>query len=84
MAERMERLAAEEPGFLGMESVRNEGGHGITVSYWQTSEDIVRWKRHIEHLAGQELGKRRFYRHYSVRVARVDRAYSGPDGGIDR
>ena len=30
-AEKMVALASEQPGFLGVESVREEGGLGITV-----------------------------------------------------
>ncbi|MGL5809147.1 MAG: antibiotic biosynthesis monooxygenase family protein, partial [Nocardioides sp.] len=30
----MERLAAEQPGYLGIEAAREAGGRGITVSYW--------------------------------------------------
>ena len=33
MAARMVELAAQQPGFLGVESVRNTEGVGITVSY---------------------------------------------------
>jgi hypothetical protein len=34
MAERMDRLAAEQPGYLGIEAARDADGLGITVSYW--------------------------------------------------
>jgi len=33
MAERMVELAAQQPGFLGIESARSDDGVGITVSY---------------------------------------------------
>ena len=33
MAKEMERLAAQQPGLLGIESVRAADGFGITVSY---------------------------------------------------
>lgn len=33
MAERMVELAAQQPGFIGVESVRGSDGFGITVSY---------------------------------------------------
>lgn len=78
MAKQMERLAADQPGFLGMESVRGEDGFGITVSYWRTTGDIERWKAHAEHAVARRMGRERFYREYSVRVARVERAYDGP------
>jgi hypothetical protein len=31
----MVELAAEQPGYLGIETCRGEDGFGITVSYWQ-------------------------------------------------
>ncbi len=75
MAVRMEELAKAMPGFLGIESVRNSTGMGITVSYWQTEQDILRWKQNAEHLDAQEGGKSKWYADYSIRVAKVERAY---------
>ena len=42
-AERMVELAAQQPGFLGVESARE--GLGITVSYWADLASIAAWKR---------------------------------------
>lgn len=75
MAERMVRLAANQPGFLGVESVRGADGFGITVSYWANEEAIAGWKAHVEHQPAQEAGKRVWYAHYELRVAKVERAY---------
>ena len=75
VAERMVELARDQPGFLGVEGTRNSDGFGITVSYW-TSEDAIRqWKKQAEHLVAQENGKRLWYEDYSLRIARVERAY---------
>lgn len=74
-AERMAELAREQPGYLGMESTRGVDGFGITIAYWRTPEDIVAWRRHAEHAAARELGRDRWYQHYEIRVARVERAY---------
>ncbi|SEQ66865.1 Heme-degrading monooxygenase HmoA [Solimonas aquatica] len=79
MALRMAELAQQQPGFLGMESARDAQGFGITVSYWQTLEDITAWRRHAEHRLAQQTGRRDWYRHYELRVARVERAYNKPD-----
>ena len=46
MAKRMAELAAQQPGFLGMESARTADGLGITVSYWSSEEAIAAWKAH--------------------------------------
>lgn len=75
MAERMLELAARQPGFLGVESVRGADGFGITVSYWESDEAIAAWKRHTEHAVAQDLGKTLWYESYELRVAKVERAY---------
>ncbi len=74
-AARMLELAAEQSGFLGVESVRGADGLGITVSYWQTPEAISAWKAVAEHRAAQEGGRRDWYASYQVRIARVERSY---------
>jgi heme-degrading monooxygenase HmoA len=79
-AARMEELASRQPGYLGIESVR-EGDSGITVSYWESLEAIEAWRKHVEHRAAQERGIAEWYRCYELRVARVERAHGfGRDG----
>jgi heme-degrading monooxygenase HmoA len=80
MAQRMVELAAQQPGFLGIESARGADGHGITVSYWESETAITNWKANAEHRAAQEAGRARWYASYKLRVARVERAYSGLSG----
>jgi len=75
MAGRMAELAARQPGYLGMESARDADGFGITVSYWASLEAIAAWKAVAEHRVAQENGKARWYEHYEMRIARVERAY---------
>ena len=41
---------------------------------------IAAWREHAEHLAAQRLGRERWYSHYELRIARVERVYSGPEG----
>ena len=79
MATRMEELATQQPGYLGLQSVRDSDGRGITVSYWETDEDAKAWKQVAEHLQAQVLGRQRFYADYRVVVAQVTREYRFPD-----
>ncbi len=72
-AKRMEELAAQQQGFLGMESARNETG--ITISYWKSLEAIKEWKNNAEHLLAQQMGKDIFYKQYKTRICRVERDY---------
>ena len=78
MADTMMQLARQQPGFLGMESTRGEGGFGITVSYWTSPDAISAWKAHSEHLVAQAMGISTWYLHYELRVAKVERAYRKP------
>lgn len=80
MAERIFDLAMEQPGCLGAESVRGDNRFGITVSYWDSEESITAWKANAKHLVAQTMGIERWYSHYALRVAKVERAYTGPEG----
>ena len=73
MAERMAELAAQQPGYLGMESARE--GLGITVSYWKSLEAIRNWKQNAEHQEAQRLGHQQWYSSFRVRIAKVEREY---------
>ncbi|HBM83984.1 antibiotic biosynthesis monooxygenase [Haliea sp.] len=73
MAAVMLALAETQPGFLGVESVRED--LGITVSYWESLESISHWKRNAEHREAQRLGHKKWYSGFRVRVAKVEREY---------
>ena len=73
-AARMVELAALQPGFLGVESARED--LGITISYWSDLESIKKWKAHAEHLEAQRLGMTQWYSDYMTRIALVERDYS--------
>jgi heme-degrading monooxygenase HmoA len=75
-ADQMEALAAQIPGYLGIESARGGEGLGITVSYWASEEAIALWRRQADHLTAQRAGRERWYAAYELRVARVERAYA--------
>ncbi|MCY3002326.1 MAG: antibiotic biosynthesis monooxygenase [Planctomycetota bacterium] len=86
VADALVELAREQPGFLGVESVRDGERVGITVSYWRDEASIAAWKRLAVHLGAQRAGRERWYEHYELRVARVERAYSSetsPRAGLE-
>jgi len=76
MADTIEGLAKQQPGFLRVESARNNEGQGITVSYWESLESIQHWKENAKHTVAQQLGKEKWYSHYHVEICQVMRAYS--------
>jgi heme-degrading monooxygenase HmoA len=74
MADLMEQLAREQPGYLGIESVRDTSGAGITVSYWTSREAIAAWKQHVSHRVAQDRGRREWYQSFSLRICKVEEA----------
>lgn len=74
-ADRMAQLASEQPGYLGVDSVRDASGVGITVSYWSSEAAIAGWRRNAEHTIVREQGRKDWYTQYELRVAKVERAY---------
>jgi heme-degrading monooxygenase HmoA len=73
-AQRMLNLAAQQPGYLGVEEAAE--GIGITVSYWADEASIAAWRRDADHAFAQYEGRTRWYDAYELRVARVERAHS--------
>jgi heme-degrading monooxygenase HmoA len=68
---RMLELARSMPGFLGVDSAREEVG--ITVSYWESMDAIRAWREHPEHRAAQARGRREWYASFTTRVCKVER-----------
>ena len=70
---KMEELAKQQDGYLGIESARNE--LGITVSYWKNIEAIIKWKNNVEHSIAREKGRALWYKKYQLRICKVERDY---------
>lgn len=81
MAERMEMLARQQPGYLGFESARD--GLGLAVSYWKDEASLLAWKSHVEHQVAQKLGKKTWYACYKTRVCRVERDYGAGESTLE-
>jgi heme-degrading monooxygenase HmoA len=73
-AEAMMELAAQQPGYLGVESAREV--IGITVSYWRDLDSIAGWRRHAEHTVARQNGRAKWYRQFTTRIALVERDYN--------
>lgn len=71
----MDALAAAQPGYRGVDSVRDADGMGITVSYWADDAAATAWRDHPDHKATRETGRALWYDSYQVIVTRVERGY---------
>ena len=74
MARKMDELAKEQVGYLGIESAREN--LGITVSYWKDLESIVKWHENAEHRLAQSKDYETWYQSFKVRICRVERDYA--------
>ncbi len=73
MSQKMIELAKHQDGFLGVESAREDVG--ITVSYWRDLASIKNWKMQTEHTEARNLGRSLWYKHFKVRICKVERDY---------
>lgn len=83
MAEQMVQLASEQDGYLGVESVRDANGLGITVSYWKDLDAIKRWQENVEHRSAQKWGREKWYQQFAVRICKVEREYHFEKGAAE-
>lgn len=79
MAQRMEELVRDQPGFLSITSVRDPlTRQGITVAHFADEDAVKGWRQHPEHREAQRRGIAEFYEEYHVTVATVEREYGSP------
>jgi len=74
-AKRMRELALNEYGCLEFTAV-TEGVNEIAISYWDSLEQIKKWKQNSEHLLAQRLGQEKWYEDYSVEIVEVISKYN--------
>jgi len=83
-ADAMGTLAARQPGYLGIDSVRGADGVGITVSYWADDASARAWHAHPDHAAVRAKGHADWYDGWHIVVGEVVRAYAGAYAGGHR
>lgn len=69
---RIVELVSQSKGFLGAESIRGADGFGITVSYWDSMENIEAWKNNADHAKAKQSGISTWYDEYRIRICRVE------------
>ena len=65
-AERMESLAAEQPGFLSFKSYAAEDGEVVALSEWQDEAAALAWRKVAEHRTAQQRGRTAYYQEYTL------------------
>lgn len=75
VADKMEELAKQQPGFLGVESARDHAGLGITISYWESLEAIEIWKQNVLHKEAKKRGREQWYENFHLRICLVEKEF---------
>jgi len=74
MAQKMRKLAFDKYNCKDFVAV-SENGLEIAISYWESLEDINRWKQDSEHLLAQKLGQSKWYDSYKIEIVEILREY---------
>jgi heme-degrading monooxygenase HmoA len=72
----MDALAATQPGYRGVDSVRGTDGRGITISYWADEAAAIAWRAHPDHAAIRDRGRAQWYDSYRATICTVTRDYA--------
>ncbi|WP_433773239.1 antibiotic biosynthesis monooxygenase family protein [Bacillus wiedmannii] len=75
IAEKMEKLAKQQPGFLGVESARGNSGIGITISYWESLDAIEDWKNNALHKEAKKRGREQWYDNFHLRICLIEKEF---------
>jgi len=79
-AAKLRKLAIEKYGCLDFVAT-TEGHQEIAISYWETLEQISRWKQDEHHIKTQQLGQSKWYKTYQVQIVEVLREYNHETDG---
>lgn len=65
-AEAMERLAAQQRGYLAFKSYTADDGEVIALSEWEDEASALAWRRVAHHAEMQARGRTEYYENYTL------------------
>ena len=69
---RMSDLVNQIPGYLGVKSYTVADGETISIAQFASTEALLSWRNHPEHIVAQRAGRERFYAAYDARLCNVE------------
>ncbi len=67
-------LSVNKYGCVDIQSV-TEGENEVTISYWNSLDDIKLWKQDERHLLAQRLGMEKWYKSYQIQIVEILKDY---------
>ena len=77
-ADRMEALAARQPGFLSFKSYTAEDGEVVALSEWTDEAAAIAWRRVADHAVAQARGRADYYESYTLFAGTPGRVHRFP------
>jgi heme-degrading monooxygenase HmoA len=74
-ADRMYKLAREQPGFVSLKTYTADDGERLSVVRFESDEQQLAWRDQPAHLAVQGTGRIRYYEWYRMAVCEPVREY---------
>ena len=83
LAAELKPLLAEIDGFISIERFQSmtTAGKILSLSWWETEESVLAWKKNLPHQAAQSEGRNSSFSFYRIRVVQVLRDYSSENRG---
>ena len=83
LAAELKPLLSQVDGFIDIERFQSliTDGKVLSLSWWESEEAVLSWKRNTKHQAAQCEGKKTIFSYYRIRVMSLIREYSSETGG---
>ena len=83
LAAELKPLLSQVDGFIDIERFQSLSTDGkvLSLSWWESEEAVLLWKRNTKHQAAQREGKKTIFSYYRIRVMNLIREYSSETGG---
>jgi heme-degrading monooxygenase HmoA len=73
LAERMNEIAKTMPGYISHKGFFADDGERVTIVEFEHEEGLRAWRTNPEHVAAQQLARRKYYAEYHVQVCTLVR-----------
>jgi hypothetical protein len=70
----LNQLVKGQKGFIKVKDFSNEG-ELVSISYWETLEDIAKWSADNGHIIAKQFGKEQGYAYYTVEISHIVKSY---------
>ena len=71
-SDEMVSIAPSQPGFLGLETTRDENGKGITISYWSDLRSEKAWEHRGDNEIRSHFGGKTLEQTCAIQISKIE------------